>query len=197
MASLSALLEKEASAEIEAILSEARARASEIVANAETEAEGVVQQQERRAKAQYEAALIRAKSSAQLEASSLRLNKQHEAVERVMAAVKEKLAALSRDASRYQGVLAGLLDEAVAGLGGRDKVQAVLVNPADVALAEKLVQDRGLNAQVSGDERVKAGVRLRAASNVSVENSLFGRLEALRDELASDISRTLFGKDEA
>lgn len=197
MASLSALLEKEASAEIEAILSEARARASEIVANAETEAGGVVQQQERRARAQYEAALIRAKSSAQLEASSLRLNKQHEAVERVMAAVKEKLAALSRDASRYQGVLAGLLDEAVTGLGGKDQVQAVLVNPADVALAEKLVRDRGLSAQVSGDERVRAGVRLRAASNVSVENSLFGRLEALRDELASDISRTLFGKDEA
>ncbi|HEV2126581.1 MAG TPA: V-type ATP synthase subunit E, partial [Chloroflexota bacterium] len=62
MANLSALLDKEASLEIEAILSEARERASEIVAKAREEADTVVAQQERVARTQYDAALVRSRS---------------------------------------------------------------------------------------------------------------------------------------
>ena len=46
MANLSALLEREASAEIETILSEARARASEIVAKAEDDAKATAASRE-------------------------------------------------------------------------------------------------------------------------------------------------------
>ncbi len=61
MANLAALLEKEAGAEIEAMLSEARTRASEIVANAKSEAESILAQRERSAKTQHEATLVRAR----------------------------------------------------------------------------------------------------------------------------------------
>ncbi len=195
MANLSALLEKEASAEIEAILAEARERASEIVEAAKTEAESLVTQQERLAKSQYEAALVRARSSAQLEASSLRLRTQHEAVEKVMTTARGKLGELSRESARYEAVLGGLLAEALEGLG-KDRVEAVIVNPADRTLAETLAGRHGLAGKVETSEGVQGGVRLRAlGGNVTLENTLQGRLESLRDELASDISRTLFAKD--
>lgn len=195
MANLSALLEKEASAEIEAILSEARARASEIVADAKAEAESALAQQERAAKAQYEAALVRAKSSAQLEASALRLRAQHQAVEGVWTALGAEIEALTKDAARYEKVLSGLLEEALSALGGKDAVQAVLVNPADKALAEKVAARRGVAEKLGTDASVSAGVRVRAASgNVALENTLHGRLESLKSELASEISRVLFGK---
>jgi V/A-type H+/Na+-transporting ATPase subunit E len=195
MANLAALLEKEASAEIEAILSEARERASELVAKAKTEAEGVVLQGERAARSQYEASLVRAKSSAQLEASSLRLRGRQDALERVLASVKDQITALSRDPARYESVLGKLLAEAVTGLGGKDKVESIFVNPADIALAEKVAAQQGLSSKVRSDESVRGGVRLRAAgSNVTVENTLQGRLEAMRDELTSTVSRVLFGE---
>ncbi len=194
MANLSALLEKEASAEIEAILSEARARASELVAKARTEADAGVAQQERSAKAQYDAALVRSSSGAQLEASSLKLRAQHGAVERVFAAAKTSLEALTQDKAAYGDVLNKLLTQAVEGLGGAAKVAAVVVNPADQAAAEKAAAAHGLAGKVETSDAVRGGVRVRATGgNVTLENTLFGRLEAVQDELASDVSRALFG----
>ena len=170
MANLSALLEKEASAEIEAILSEARARASELVAKARTEADAGVAQQERSAKAQYDAALVRSSSGAQLEASSLKLRAQHGAVERVFAAAKTSLEALTQDKAAYGDVLNKLLTQAVEGLGGAAKVAAVVVNPADQTAAEKAAAAHGLAGKVETSDAVRGGVRVRATGgNVTLE----------------------------
>ncbi|CAN5781085.1 hypothetical protein BH24DEI2_BH24DEI2_16610 [soil metagenome] len=198
MANLSALLEKEAGAEIEAILSEARERASELVAEARTEADTTLAQQERSAASQYDAALVRSSSGAQLEASSLKLRAQHEAVERVFRAAKTSLEALTQDKAAYGDVLSKLLTEAVEGLGGANKVAAVVVNPADRAAAEKAASAHGMGGKVETSDDVRGGVRVRATGgNVTLENTLFGRLEAVQDELASDVSRTLFGAQRA
>ena len=113
MANLAALLEHEAGAEIEAILSEARQRASEVVAKAEEDAKALTAQRERASQTQGEAARVRARSAAQLEASSLRLRAQHGMVEGVFGAAEAELRSLLKDDKRYTPMLSTLLAEAV------------------------------------------------------------------------------------
>lgn len=191
MPDLSTLLEKEASAEIEAILSEARARASEILAGARSEADTLVSARERAAKAQREATLVRARSAAQLEASSLRLRAQHDGVQSVFEAARGKIEALLSDEAAYAPVFAKLLAQALDGLGGQ-QVDAVLVAAADRGMAEKAAKDAGLSAPVEVADDVRGGVRIRTRGRSIIENTLFGRLEALKGELASEVSQTLF-----
>jgi V/A-type H+/Na+-transporting ATPase subunit E len=191
MANLAALLEKEAGAEIEAILSEARSRASEIVASARAEAEGILSSREHSAKSQYEATLVRARSAAQLEASSLKLRAQHSAVENVLTAAKGQLDALLKG-QQYEGTLQKLLKEALEAVGGNAaNVSAVMVNSSDKALAERIAATMGLQGKVKTDDSVKGGVKLATGTN-TIENTLYGRLAALSDELASAVSGVLF-----
>lgn len=191
MAHLAALLEREASAEIEAILSEARARASEIVAKAEDDAKAMTAQRERLSQTQGEAARVRARSAAQLEASSLRLRAQHAMVEEVFETADAELRSLVKDDKRYAPVLTALLSEAVDALGGKDNVSKIIVNPADAARAKEAAKAYGLEGKVETSEAVAGGVKVKAVSNVTVENSLFDRLQAAREELASEVSRLL------
>jgi len=191
MAHLAALLEREASAEIEAILSEARARASEIVAKAEDDAKAMTVQRERLSQTQGEAARVRARSAAQLEASSLRLRAQHAMVEEVFETADAELRSLVKDDKRYAPVLTALLSEAVDALGGKDNVSKIVVNPADAARAKEAAKAYGLEGRVETSEAVAGGVKVKAVSNVTVENSLFDRLQAAREELASEVSRLL------
>jgi len=192
VAELSTLLEKEASTEIEAIVAEGKKRAEEILSTARSEAEGVIAARTRAVKAQREAALVRARSAAQLEASSLKLRSQHEGVQSVFAQARERIAALVADRSAYEGVFGKLLDEAVAGLAGT-AVEAVEVAPDDVELAKKAVSKAGLDASVTANDTVQGGVRLRTANRSAVENTLYGRLAALEGELAAEVSKALFG----
>ena len=191
MAKLAALLDKEASAEIDAILSEARSRASEITAAAEEEAKNTLAQREKVLAQQHEAALVRARSAAQLEAASMRLRAQHEAVESVFAQVRRDIAALVKDKKRYRPVLAELIKAAADGVGSSGNL-IVTVHPDEADVAEAALTDLGYTAKVEADPGIEAGARLRAkGANVTLENTLYGRLEALTGELASEVSRVL------
>jgi V/A-type H+-transporting ATPase subunit E len=197
MANLSALLEKEASAEIDALISEAQQRASEIVAQAQAEAEEYRARQERAAKTQAEAILVRAKSAAQLEAASLQLKAKHEAVEQVFSEAMASLEALRKTKKNYLPVLEKLLAEAIESVGGNDNVAAVIVSDKDKAVAEEVADKHGLKALVQTADDIDLGVRIKAKrGNIALENTLPGRLEMLRDELASEVSALLFS-DEA
>ena len=192
MSDLAALLEKEASTEIESVLSEARSRGSEVVAEARQEADALIAQRERQAAAQRSAAVTRARSSAQLEASSLQLRAQHEGVEGVFEEARKRLSAIVEDEDAYPPVLTKLLREALEDLDA-DTVQAVIVHPDERAVAEAAVDELSLAAPVETDTGIRGGVRLRLKGNNTVENSLFERLEVLRAELASEVSEALFG----
>lgn len=192
MAELSALLAREASTEIEAIDSEAQSRVSELLASAREEAEALVTARQRTAASQREAVLMRARSAAQLEASSLKLRAQHEAVEAVFDGVRAKLEDLVASQDSYAPVFAKLLTEAVAGLGGQQLV-AVEVAPAELDVAKAALNAAGLEAKVEPSDAVRGGVRLRTARHSVIENSLFGRLESLKGELAAEVSKALFG----
>ena len=191
MANLTALLEQEAGAEIEEVLSEARQRASEIVAKAEDDAKTLTAQRERTSQTQNEAARVRAASAAQLEASSMKLRAQHSVVESVFEAAETELRTLTQDDKRYPPVLSALLDEAVDALGGKDQVAKITVNPADEKRAKEAAKKHGLDGKVETDEAVEGGVKVKATSNVTIENSLFDRLRAAREELASEVSKLL------
>ena len=191
MANLSALLDKEASAEIEAILSEAHQRASEIVAKAEEDARATTAQRERLSQSQGEAAQVRARSAAQLEASSMKLRAQHSVVEDVFESAEAELRKLSKDKKRYPPVLAALLGEAVDALGGGDNVSKVMVNPADEQAGKEAAKKYGLEDKLETNNAVEGGVKVKATSNVTVENTLFDRLRAARDDLASEVSQML------
>ena len=191
MSDLSALLDREASAEIEALLSEARQRASEIVAEATAEAEQQLGQKRRASEAQREATLVRAQSAARLEASALKLRAQHAAVEAVFDAARDEIAALAKDKTRYGKALRALLGEAVDAVGAAD-VAGIHAAPADVAVVAEAAKALGIDAPVAADEGVVAGVRVATRGQATVENSLGQRLAALEGELASRVSATLF-----
>jgi vacuolar-type H+-ATPase subunit E/Vma4 len=192
MADLAALLDKEASAEIEAILAEARERASAIVADAEREAEATVASRERQAEARRRSDVVRARSAAQLEAASLRLNAQQEAIESVFDKVEERIDALASDPERYGPVLETLLREALDGVRGAP--EAIVVHPDDEEAARAAAKAVSSDAEIRTEEDVRAGVRVTTGA-VSVENTLPGRLDALRDELASEVAVALSGQE--
>ncbi|MEZ4607112.1 MAG: V-type ATP synthase subunit E [Deinococcales bacterium] len=187
MANLAALLDREAGAEIEAILSEARQRASEIVARAKEEAKQIVSLKERVLASEHEAAIVRAKSAAQLEASALKLRTQNEAVQHVFNQVEDTINHLVKDKNNYGGVLNNLFKEASEAVG---KVSSIVVNPADKDLIKA---PEGV--KVETDPSLIAGVRLKGdKSNATIENTLGARLDTLRGELASDVYKLLLGK---
>jgi vacuolar-type H+-ATPase subunit E/Vma4 len=188
---LSALLEREASAEIEAIVSEARAQASALVAAAQAEAEQLLAQRRRTAELQREATLVRAHSAAQLEASALKLRAQHAAVGGVFDAARARLKAIPGDTPRYGGVLAQLLEEAVEAVGASE-VASIHVAPADAATAKAVATRLGLQVPIEADGSVALGVRVVSKRRSAVENTLTARLDALEGELAADVSRVLF-----
>ena len=194
MADLAALLDKEASAEIEAIHSEAQTRASEIIAAAEEEAEQLVARRERAARQQHDASLVRAQSSAELEAASMRLTAQQQAIESVFDEAQARIDALVADPKRYAPVLRTLVQEATTGIAGTD-VSTIVVHPDEKVVAERVVKDLGLDGEVTTNGSIRGGVRLQGTQgSASIENTLYGRLDALRDELASEISGILLQK---
>lgn len=193
MSDLSALLDREASAEIEALLSEARERASEIVAEATAEAEQLLGQKRRAAEAQREATLVRAQSSARLEASALKLRAQHAAVEAVFAAVRDELEALANDKPAYAKALGALLAEVVEAVGAAE-VKAIHAAAADVDVVAEAAKGLGLDAEVAKADDLVAGVRVATGGGATVENSLGQRLSALENELAAEVSATLFAQ---
>lgn len=193
MSDLSALLDREASAEIETLLSEARSRASEIVAEANAEAEQILAQKRRAAQSQREATLVRAQSSAQLEASALKLRAQHAAVEGVFEAARARLNDIAADPAAYRAVLGALLEEAVSAVGAADVV-AVHAAPQDVPLVTKLASTLAPQATVAADPDVALGVRVTTSRHSTIENTLTQRLSALEGELAAHVSGVLFGQ---
>jgi V/A-type H+-transporting ATPase subunit E len=191
---LAALLDKEAGAEITAILSEARERASEIVAAAQAEAETLLASRERTARTQYEAALVRARSSAQLESSAVLLRAQHDAIKAVFDAVEAELRKRA-GSSEYAADLRKLLEEALAA-GGSAAVRRIMVNPADVAAAQAAASELGVDAPVEADPDVSGGVHVDIGEGgLAIENTLGGRLDAVREELAAEVAKALSGTD--
>lgn len=188
---LVAILEKEAAAEIERVLAEARAKAEQIGVRAQEEAQSFLAVQRQRMDAERKAAQVRAQSAAQVKASALVLQAKDQAIADVFTGAEAELARVPQDKARYGAVLRGLIREAAGGLPGRITVEA---NPRDLDLARQAVRELKLDAEVKAADDVTGGVRLVSGDGrFIVENTLASRVERVKALLAPEIAALLWG----
>ncbi|NJK43168.1 MAG: V-type ATP synthase subunit E [Pleurocapsa sp. SU_196_0] len=188
MADLASLLESEASAEIEAILGEARQRADGIVKAAEEQAKSVLEGRRRALENALQATITRAKSSAELESAALKLSANHGASEQAFSSAQAELKAFTKSAE-YEKTLQKLITEVKNVVGNVTKLE---VNPADVDVAKRAASAAGVTAQVHANPDIETGVRGYAeGGSSSVTNTLLGRLSRARDGLLSDVAKVL------
>ncbi len=188
---LIALLEREAAAEREQLLAEARAQAEAIRAEARRAADEVLAATRERLEAEARASLVKAQSTATLRASSLVLQAKEDEIARVFAQAEAALAALVADARRYPEILRRLIEEGLQDLG---EGGVVSVAPADQAIAEAMVRERGWKATVRADPAISGGARLSSPDGRLLVTNTFGsRLGRARPALAAGVARTLWG----
>jgi len=185
------LLEREAEAERERILAEARERADRIRNEAEAQATALVEAQRRRIASEVEAARVRAQSAATLRATSLILEAKDEQIDRVFELAQTELERISHDPTRYPAILRRLLQEAVEGFEGRVVVECA---ESDVAAVEAIARELGIEADVRPSPDVWGGVRVRSEDGrFVVENTLTSRLARARQALLSEVAEILWG----
>jgi vacuolar-type H+-ATPase subunit E/Vma4 len=188
MADLATLLESEASAEIEAILGEARQRADGIVKAAEEQAKSVLEGRRRALENALQSTITRAKSSAELESAALKLSANHGASEQAFSSAQAELRAFTKSAE-YEKTLQKLIAEVKNALGTVTKLE---VNPSDVEVAQRAATAAGLSVPVNANPDIETGVRGFAEGGFSsVTNTLLGRLSRARDSLLSDVAKVL------
>ncbi|MFC3862606.1 V-type ATP synthase subunit E [Deinococcus antarcticus] len=181
---LDKLLENEAQAEIDRIRAEARGRAEKIIADARERAQAMLESRQRALESQRQAGLVRARSAADLEMSAARLSASESGMTQVYDVVNQYLGGIS-SAPEYRDILHRLVQEARQAV---PDAEAVEVNPQDVGLGRILVQDIPVreNANITG------GVRVIARGGKSgITNTLAGRLERVKADLAPQINRIL------
>lgn len=190
---LLAILEKESAAEVERILSEARAKAEEMRAEARTSSRAVLDAQRAHLEMQRKVALARAQSASQVRAAALVLQAKDRAVTEVFVRAETELRRLQQDHARYAAVLRALIREAAGGLSGRIVTE---VSPNDREVARQAVRDLGLDAEVLSAPDVSGGVRVATTDRrFIVENTLASRIERVKPMLASDVAALLWGRD--
>jgi V/A-type H+-transporting ATPase subunit E len=185
-----ALLEREAAAEREQVLAEARERAEAIRAEARDQAAEVLAGTRARLEAEERAALVKAHSTARLRAASIVLQAKEEEISRVFARAGADLAGLVQNGQHYPLALRRFIEEGLRGMPGR---AVVLVNPSDRTAAEALVRERGWDVTVQPDPSVEGGARISSLDGrFVVTNTLASRLERARPALAADVARMLW-----
>jgi vacuolar-type H+-ATPase subunit E/Vma4 len=185
------ILEKEANAEIERILTEARGQAERLIAQANQETQAYLAEQRQRIDAERKAALVKADSAAQVRASALVLQAKDQAIAEVFATAGAELSRLQQDKTRYGAILRGLIREASGALSDRVTVQA---NSKDLDLVKQAVKDLKLDAEVKPGDDISGGVRLISSDGrFVVENTLASRVERVRSLIAPEIAAQLWG----
>ncbi|WP_135228939.1 V-type ATP synthase subunit E [Deinococcus fonticola] len=181
---LDKLLENEAQAEIDRIRAEARGRAEKIVADARERAQNLLESRRRALESQRQAGLVRARSAADLEMSASRLSASESGMTQVYDLVNQYLGSVT-GAPEYRDVLTRLVQEARQAV---PDAEAVEVNPADLGLGRIIVQD----IPVRENPQIQGGVRVIARGGKSgITNTLTGRLERVKADMAPQINRIL------
>ncbi|MGQ0572494.1 MAG: V-type ATP synthase subunit E [Armatimonadota bacterium] len=184
------LLEREAAAEREQVLAEARTQAEAVRADARREADELLVGTRSRLEAEARAALVKAQSTAHLRASSRVLQVKEEEIARVFSAAESELARLASDGQRYPDALRSFVEEALQGVSG---AAVVTVNPTDQALVADLVRQRGGDVTVRSDPAVHGGVHVASPDGrFMVTNTLTSRLERARPALAAEVAKALW-----
>src|SRR3989337_4559954 len=198
---LLALREREAAAERDRVLAEARAQAEEIRRAAEGQARQVVESQRQRREAALRTSRARAQGTADLAAQALLLEEKDRTITEVFRRAKEALDQVLHDRARYAPVLGRLIEEGLQGVNGPVIIEA---HPDDVALVKENMEGSGIRRTLAQQDAtwqpegrsaadVRGGVRLASPDGrYVVLNTLASRLERARPTLASEAARTLW-----
>ncbi len=187
---LIAVLEKEASAECERILGEARTQAAEIVAQAQREAQSYLEAQRRQAEAERAATRTKSESAAQLKAAALVLQAKDQGMTAIFTDAEVELGRFSQNKTQYAKILRGLIQEGAAGLSGHLIIE---VYSNDLQVARQTVKEAGLDAEVKSSTAVSGGARVATPDGrFVVENTLTSRLERIKPVVASEVAALLW-----
>lgn len=182
-------LEDQATQDIEQIMADANAHAQAITDEAEQQAASVRSTRVLDAERQARARSTHGLNAARLEARKRQAGVKEQAIERVFDDALERLAAVRADAG-YREVFARLAQEALRGVDGDFEV---LVDPADVGIAEETLRSMGRSAPVRGDISTRGGlVVVTQGGSVSRRNTFESRLEKLRSVAQADIAEIVF-----
>ena len=188
MSKLEDILQEEALAEINSVLSEADAKAGALIREAEEQASQRVAAFQKTIDVEARASDRRGKSAAELTLAKARM----QAKGRAIALVKEKVLAGLEEVGRkpnYGEILVGLAEEAMKVL---EAPEAVVVHPDDQTRISAWANQNGLELRT--DPGVRLGVRMVARGGQrSVENSLPERLQRAWESLAPGVAERLWG----
>jgi V/A-type H+-transporting ATPase subunit E len=188
MSKLEAILSQEVEAEIQAILSEARAKAEGLKAEAEARAKALLEGKRRALEAAFQAALRRSESAGELLLSTARAQAKGEVLSELKAKALEALKALPHK-PEWPEVVRKLALEALSALG---EPETLATHPENLPHLEALAQERGL--KLLPDPALRLGVRaVGQGGKTQVENALESRLERAWDALSSKVAQALWG----
>lgn len=182
-------LDEQADKECEDILATARAQAAAIVADAEEQAARTCS-----ACVERTETVMRRKAAQQVNAARLDMKKRvaavkQESINEVFVRADGALAKV-RSSPAYADVFRALLREAVDGVSG---TVAVLVDPADEALARSVAAEAGFDAEIRAVLSTAGGVAVETGGGRVVRHNTFeDRVEKVRDSMQSDVAEILF-----
>lgn len=183
-------LEQEAEARCAEIRMQANAEAGAIEADSEKRCEELVREKLARAAAPLEARARRVVSDARFERRRSIAAEREAQVDAAYVAAREALGSLRSDAS-YEATFGRLLDEALA---SSVSPSAVLVDPADEAMATRALSARGLDIPLKAEASSAGGVVvLSGAGRVRHDNTFEARLERVQDTTRTLVGELLFG----
>jgi len=182
-------LEEQAAKDSEAVLVEARSHADAIMQEAQNEAararDSHVADAERVARSRSAQDLNSAKLDARKRLAAVKERAVSEVFDRAMDGLVS-----ARTSADYPAAFRRLADEALEGVTGE---YSVLVDPADVELAKRVLGEMGVSAEVRGDLSTAGGVVVSTESGrVMIRNTLEDRLEKLRGLAQADVAEILF-----
>ncbi|WP_412027768.1 V-type ATP synthase subunit E [Deinococcus yunweiensis] len=183
---LDKLLEHEAHSEIERIGAVAQGQAEQLIAQARERAQTMIDSRRRALDSEYAAGLTRARSAADLDGNAQRLEATNSLQVQAFERAEQHLRSAPQ-APEYPQVLARLIAQGLESLPGATVVEAA---PAEHDAVRQALGQLGRSMDVRANPRVTTGVRLVSTDGkTSIQNTLLGRLERVRGDLAPQISR--------
>lgn len=183
----------EAREEARRIKENAREEAAAIVARAGAEGAGRIDNEVEQAVAAGERIRLQRTATARLEARDAVIEAKQELIDRAFAQASERLKTLA--GADYANLLAGLIADAAR--GGDE----VILDPADAALAKKVIDGANAALKEAGRPGVSAAAERREIGRGFIlrrgaveENHSFDRLLAgAREEDEARVAKTIFG----
>jgi len=182
-------IRSQAEAERERILAEGRARAEEVRARGREQVRGREEEALRALERRLAVERERILGESRLEERADLLGVRREWIQRAFRLAGRLLAERCATPA-YEGLLAALLREAAAALGGTGELR---VAEADLELARRLARGLGRAHEVRAEGR-EPGTALAVSGGRRVDNSLATRLEQAAGSMERDIARLLFAE---